>query len=204
MCGRGGEERLGLGLGLIEHQLDEHQWGIGEGLLSGAAALEPAVAGGGGVRADDDGLTADPAKLQLFGLAFGVLLAGLDDVSALHGGPVFGRDAVDDLEASVSAGCDGDGLREVAEGRADFLQDFGGADAVVIDEQQATGGRASDDADGLGAAAADLSCGRGLVEGVVGPVGLIGALVVADGDEGPVIRESLELLQEIRHGQPAS
>jgi hypothetical protein len=50
----------------------------------------------------------------------------------------------------------------------------------VIDEQQATGLGTSDHANGYGTAGLDLSAELLLVEGMLLPLGLVGALVVAD------------------------
>jgi len=67
----------------------------------------------------------------------------------------------------------------------------------VIDEQQATGLRASDDADCYGTAGLDLSGEVAAADRVLLPFGLIGALVVADGYQCPVVRDIGELLEEI-------
>jgi hypothetical protein len=67
----------------------------------------------------------------------------------------------------------------------------------VIDKQQAAGLRASDDADRYGTAGLDLSREIAAADGVLLPFGLIGALVVANGYQCPVIGDIGELLEEV-------
>ena len=69
----------------------------------------------------------------------------------------------------------------------------------MINEEQATGLRAGDDAHGHGTACGDLSSELILGEGVLLPLGLIGALVVADSDEPPVVGEGGELICKQGH-----
>ena len=59
----------------------------------------------------------------------------------------------------------------------------------MVDEQEATGLGTGDDADSNGAAGVDLSSELLLSEGVLLPLGLVGALAVANCDEAPVIGE---------------
>jgi hypothetical protein len=66
----------------------------------------------------------------------------------------------------------------------------------MIDEQEATGLGASDDADGNGPTCFDLSGELLLVEWVLLPLGLIGTFAVSYGDEGPVIWEKGELIEQ--------
>jgi hypothetical protein len=53
------------------------------------------------VSTSNDGLAASPAKLELFMLAFFVLLAGLE-LPGLDAGPVLLGDFVDDLQATIA------------------------------------------------------------------------------------------------------
>ena len=66
----------------------------------------------------------------------------------------------------------------------------------MINEEQATRLRASDDANGNGAAGKDFGFKLVFVEWALLPLGLIGALVVADCDESPCMRKSLQLSDE--------
>ena len=66
----------------------------------------------------------------------------------------------------------------------------------MIDEQQATGLRTSDDTNGNGAAGLDLGGELVLGQGVLLPLGLVRALVVADGDQAPVVGQEVKVLGE--------
>jgi hypothetical protein len=103
---------------------------------------------------------------------------------------------VDDLHAAIATGCDGPGLREITQWCSDLFEHFRGAEAIVVNKQQAAGLRASNDADCYGAAGLDLSDEIATADGVFLPFRLIGALVVADGYECPVIRDIGELIEE--------
>jgi hypothetical protein len=64
----------------------------------------------------------------------------------------------------------------------------------VINEEQAAGLRAGDDANGNGATGKDFGFKLILVEGALLPFGLIGALVIANCDESPVIGQLCKLV----------
>lgn len=66
----------------------------------------------------------------------------------------------------------------------------------MINEQQATGLRASDDADRYGTACVDLGGEISARDGVLLPFGLVGALVVAYGYQCPVGGDVGELIEE--------
>lgn len=67
----------------------------------------------------------------------------------------------------------------------------------MIDEQETAGLWACDDANGDGAAGLDLSCEIATADGVLLPFGLIGALVVANGYQCPVIGDIGKLIEEV-------
>jgi len=71
----------------------------------------------------------------------------------------------------------------------------------MIHEEEATGGGAALDANGMGTAGCDLLGELVFVEGCLLPVFLIGALAAVNSNKGPVIWESMELLKE-RHQRP--
>ena len=66
----------------------------------------------------------------------------------------------------------------------------------MINKQQAAGLRTSDNTNGNGTTGLDLGCELVLGQGVLLPLGLIGALVVADGDQAPMVREEVKVLGE--------
>ena len=108
--------------------------------------------------------------------------------------PVFLRDGEQCLQAAITTGgaegCFGKGVRWQAE----LGEFFGCADAVLIKEQQATGWRAGDHANGLGTSGSDFSRGLILGERVCLPVVLVGAFIAVHGNKSPGVRELLELV----------
>jgi hypothetical protein len=78
-----------------------------------------------------------------------------------------------------------------------LFEHFRGAEAIVIDKEEPAGLRACDHTDCNGAACGDLSGEIDAGDGVLLPLGLIGALVVAYSYQCPVIRELRELLEKI-------
>ena len=89
---------------------------------------------------------------------------------------------IDDLKAGITAGCDGPGFWKLAEWCTDLLEHFGSAEAIVINEEEAAGLGACDDADRYGTAGNDLGLELLPGERFLLPFGLVGALVVTNGD----------------------
>jgi hypothetical protein len=82
--------------------------------------------------ADDYGLMAVPAEIEVFGLAVRVNLAGIKDAAIAHLRPVVLRHGEQRLEAAIAAGGANSGSGQAAGRNAEFLQLLSGADAVVI------------------------------------------------------------------------
>jgi len=112
--GPGGKEWGWVWLGVAQEELDESGGCLGELLIEGAAAWQPAVAGGVGVSTDDDGVVAVPAEVDLLSLAVGaedlgwlagggLRVAGVPVAAAAQFGPEVWWDGVGDLEAAIPA-----------------------------------------------------------------------------------------------------
>jgi len=198
---------LGLGLWLIQEELDERSWRIGQCLLCGAAAVEPPIAGGLGMGTDDDRVMAGPPEIQvlslaiktdhLCGLARGrVRVSGVPKAATAQRRPKLLRNAINNLKSAIAAGSHGERLRKIPQWNPKSLQLRGCRDAVVIDEQKPRDW-ASKNTYSDSAAGADLQ-GHILFSERVGlPSLVVGALVTVDGHQGPAIRQSLELLKEL-------
>ena len=135
-----------------------------------------------------------PAKVQLFGLAICVDLAGIEDTTIAHLRPVALRHGEERLEASIAAGCADGGSGETAERNAELLQLLSGADAVVIKEQQAIGDGAGDDTNGFGTPCLHFDGSLLLGERVRLPVLLVRAFIAVDRNKSPGDRKILELI----------
>jgi hypothetical protein len=61
----------------------------------------------------------------------------------------------------------------------------------MVNEEEATGLRACDDAYGYSAAGVDLDGELIFGEGILLPLGLVGAFAMTDGNETPVVREDV-------------
>ena len=163
------------------HLLEQQRRRLSKGEITRATALDPAVCAGDGMSACDDGLTASPAQFQLLAFDRAAELGGLD------GGPEGFGHLIDDLKAAITAGGDSPRLGQLTQWCADLLQHLRGAEAIVIDKQQAAGLWTCDDANGYGTAGVDLGGELVLGERVLLPLGLIWTLVVADCDQSPMI-----------------
>ena len=74
-----------------------------------------------------------------------------------------------------------------------MLEYFGGAEAIVVNKQKATGLWASDNANGYGTTGENLDLELIFGEGILLPFGLIWTFVIADCDERPGIRKAIKL-----------
>jgi len=64
----------------------------------------------------------------------------------------------------------------------------------VINEEEATGDRTSDDTNGFSATGGDFGSGLRFGEGMILPAGLVGPFVVITDNKPPGVRELLELI----------
>jgi len=74
-----------------------------------------------------------------------------------------------------------------------LLEHFGSAEAIVVNKKKAAGLWPCDDADCYGTAGENLDLELIFVEGILLPLGLIWAFVIANCNKRPGIRKAIEL-----------